>query len=307
MRILFLGAGALGGYFGGRMTAAGADVTFLVRERRAEQLANGLKISSPFGDATIPVQTMQAGDQADPFDVIVLTNKAYGLEGALDAIASYVDDRTGILPFLNGVAHYDAVDARFPDAVRLGGVAQIPANLAPDGTVSHNGKLQSLIAGTRDSSDRARELVQGFVSAALDGGIDAKTSEAIEQDLWNKWVFLATLAASTTLMGVATGDIVATDHGEAFIFGLLSECSQVAKAEGRAPDDEKMAFYHGQLSRKGNPFKSSMLHDIEAGNPIEADHIVGDMIRRARKHGIATPLLEVALTRLQIYETGRSG
>ena len=307
MRILILGAGAIGGYFGGRMAAAGADVTFLVREARAAQLADGLKIHSPLGDATIPVRTIQAGDQAGPFDVIVLTNKAYGLEGALDAIATFVTETTGILPFLNGVAHIEAIDARFPHAVRLGGVAQIPANLAADGTVSHNGKLQALIVGARERSDRAGALVQGVLSAALEGGIDAKISDTIEQDLWNKWVFLATLAASTTLMGVATGDIVATDHGEAFIMGLLSECSKVAEAEGRAPAAKQMEFYHGQLARKGNPFKSSMLHDMEAGNPIEADHIVGDMIRRARAHEIATPLLEVALTRLQIYETGRSG
>ena len=306
MRILFLGAGAVGGYFGGRIAQSGADVTFLVREGRQAQLADGLKIKSPMGDATIPVKTIQVGDSAEPFDVIVLTNKAYGLRGALDAIAPFVHENTGILPFLNGVAHYDAIDARFPDSVRLGGVAQIPANLAPDGTVSHNGKLQALIVGARDESARAQELVQGVFEAAKAGGIDAKTSDSITQDLWNKWVFLATLAASTTLMGVATGEIIETDHGEAVILGLLSECSSVAVAEGHGPTDEQMAFYHGQLTRKGNPFKSSMLHDIEAGNPIEADHIVGDMIRRADGHGIATPLLEVAMTRLQIYQASLS-
>ena len=306
MRILFLGAGALGGYFGGRMTSAGADVTFLVREGRAAQLSDGLRIASPLGDATIPVRTILAGDAADPFDLIVMANKAYGLDGALDAIAPHVRNETGIIPLMNGIAHIEAIDRRFPNAVRLGGVAQIPANLKPDGTVSHNGKLQALIAGTREDSDRARKLVQGFVAAAAAGGIDAKASEAIEQDLWNKWVFLATLAAATTLMGVATGDIVETENGETVILGLLSECLDVARAEGYAPAPEQMEFYRGQLTRKGNPFKSSMLHDIEAGNPIEADHIVGDMIRRARGHGIATPLLEVALTRLQVYETGRS-
>ena len=305
MRMLFLGAGAVGGYFGGRMAEAGSDVTFLVREGRQAQLADGLKIRSPLGDAAIPVKTIRAGDAADPFDVIVLTNKAYGLPGALDAIAPYVSETSGILPFLNGVAHYDAIDARFPDAIRLGGVAQIPANLAADGTVSHNGKLQALIVGTREDTARAGELVEGFHAAAKAGGIDAKTSGQIEQDLWNKWVFLATLAASTTLMGVATGEIIETDHGEAMILSLLSECLDVARAEGRAPTDEQMEFYRGQLTKQGNPFKSSMLHDIEAGNPIEADHIVGDMIRRAARHGISTPLLEVALTRLQIYEAGR--
>lgn len=305
MRILFLGAGAIGGYFGGRMVQAGADVTFLVREARAAQMADGLRIASPLGDAVIPVHTIQAGDAAGPFDVVVLTNKAYGLAGALDAIEPFVTGDTAVLPFLNGVAQYDVVDARFPDAVKLGGVAQLPANLRTDGTVSHNGKLQAMIVGARDGSDRAAALADGFAAAAKAGEINARTSDVIVQDLWDKWVFLATLAASTTLMGVATGDIVETSHGEAVILSLLDECMAVAVAEGHAPEDGKMQGYRGMLTKRGNPFKSSMLHDMEAGNPTEADHIIGDMIRRGRAHGIATPLLEVSLTRLQVYEASR--
>lgn len=305
MRILFLGAGAIGGYFGGRMVAAGADVTFLVRERRAAQLADGLRIKSPVGDATIPVRTMLAGTPADPFDVVVVASKAYGLGGALDAIAPHVGPNTGVLPFLNGLAHIEAIDQRFPDAVRLGGVAQIPANLTSDGVVSHNGKLQAMIVGARDDSARAAALRDGFVTAAVAGGISAKTTETIEQDLWDKWVFLTSLAAGTTLMDSAIGPIIRTDHGEAVMLGLLGECTAVATASGHRPGEDRMSFYRGQLTAREGNFMASMLHDMRAGNPTEADHIVGDMIRRARAQGVPTPLLDVALTRLQVYEAAR--
>lgn len=305
MRILFLGAGAIGGYFGGRMVAAGADATFLVRDRRRAQMTGGLRISSPLGDATVPVKTLLASERADPFDVVVLTNKAYALESALDAIAPHVTADTAVLPFLNGLAHYAAVDARFPDAIRMGGVAQIPANLTPDGTVSHNGKLQAMMVGVRSGDTRASGLAADFVAAAVAGGIDAKLTETIEQDLWDKWVFLASLAAGTTLIGVAVGEIIDTDNGTGLMTGLLDECMAVARAEGHEPADERMSFYRGQLTKPGSPFKASMLHDMEAGNPTEADHIIGDMIRRARAHGVATPLLEVALSRLQVYEAAR--
>ncbi|MEM7744702.1 MAG: 2-dehydropantoate 2-reductase [Pseudomonadota bacterium] len=305
MRILFLGAGALGGYFGGRMTAAGSDVTFLVRPGRAAELADGLKIRSPMGDAQIPVATIQAGDRAEPFDVIVLSNKAYALESALEAIAPYVTETTGILPLLNGVAHYDAVDAAFSNAVRLGGVAQIPANLGADGTVNHNGKLQAMIVGTRADTARARDLAEGFVAEAIAAGIDAKISTDIEQDLWNKWVFLATLAAATTLMASDVGGIMATDFGRDAVLALLDEATAVATAAGRRPVEDRMAFYRDQLTTPGSKFKASMRHDMEAGKPTEADHIIGDMIRRGRPLGVSTPLMKVALSRLQVYETAR--
>ncbi|MFK7945014.1 MAG: 2-dehydropantoate 2-reductase [Paracoccaceae bacterium] len=304
MRILFLGAGALGGYFGGRMAAAGADVTFLVRARRASQLAEGLKIRSPLGDATVAVSTIRAGDSAEPFDIIVLTNKAYGLEGALEAVAPFVTPRTAILPLLNGIAHYDAIDARFPDAVQLGGVAQIPANLTSDGVVSHNGKLQSMLVGPRRGGPG--DMAEAFVAAAEAGGIDAKISDDIEQELWDKWVFLATLAAATTLTGSNIGAIMETDYGQDAVLGLLAEATAVSKAADRLPAENKMSFYRGQLTKPGSPFKASMQHDIEAGNPTEAAHIIGDMIRRGADLNVATPLLKTALTRLQVYEAART-
>lgn len=128
MRVLMLGAGGVGGYFGGRMVEAGSDVTFLVRPKRAEQLRGGLRIESPHGDAVIPVITITGSDQPDrPVDVIVLSCKAYGLAGALEAIAPYVGKGTPILPLLNGLNHIEVAQQRFPEAV----VAAAPRGFQP--------------------------------------------------------------------------------------------------------------------------------------------------------------------------------
>lgn len=305
MRILFLGAGALGGYFGGRMTAGGADVTLLVRPARQAALADGLRIASPVGDATIPVRTITGDDTALTFDVIVLTNKAYGLDAALDAIAPYVGENTAICPLLNGLAHIATIEKRFPGTTVLGGVAHIPAEMRPDGSILHRGAIQRLTIGPRKG--QGAEHAQALVDAAQAGGVEAKLSETIDQDLWAKWVFLTSLAAGTCLMRADVGAICRTDHGIGVMEALIGECSAVATAEGFPPSDHQSTFYREQLTARDGTFKASMLTDLEAGNPTEADHILGDMIRRADSHGIDTPLLKTAMTHLQVYEAQRTG
>lgn len=305
MRILFLGAGALGGYFGGRMTAGGADVTLLVRPARQAALAEGLVIESPLGDARIPLKTITTADSADPFDLIVLTNKAYGLAGALDAISPFIGPETAILPLLNGLAHYQTIEARFPDTPVLGGVAHIPAEMRPDGSILHRGKLARLTVGLRRDHARSAEIASGFVAATEAGGVQARVSETIEKDLWDKWVFLCALAAGTCLMRADVGAICRTADGASVMTRLIAECSAVAHAEGHAPDSKQRGFYRDQLTSPEGRFKASMLTDLEAGNPTEADHIIGDMIARGRAHGVQTPTLETALSHLHVYESAR--
>lgn len=304
MRILFLGAGALGGYFGGRMTAGGADVSLLVRPARQARLADGLRIESPVGDATVAVRAITSADSADPFDVIVLTNKAYGLDGALDTIAPFVGSDTAIVPLLNGLAHYPVIEARFPNNPVLGGVAHIPAEMRLDGSILHRGKLQRLTIGPRNGQD-TRAVAEALVAAAHAGGVDAKVSDTIEQALWDKWVMLASLAAGTCLMRGDVGQICRTDHGAGVMSSLIAECAAVATAEGRAPSDRQQGFYREQLLNPEGTFKASMLHDLEGGNPTEAEHILGDMIARAGRHAVPVPTLKAALAHVQVYEAAR--
>lgn len=306
MRILFLGAGALGGYFGGRMTAGGADVTLLVRPGRKEQMAGKIRIESPLGDAVVPVAAMTAAEVEGPFDVIVLTNKAYGLDGALDTIAPFAAPGTAILPLLNGIAHIDMIAARFPECPVIGGVAHIPAEMRADGSILHRGELARLTIGAFAPGHSQDGVVDGFVTAARAGSVDAVGVDNIAQVLWEKWVMLASLAAGTCLMRGDVGQICRTDHGASVMDALIDECASVATAAGFAPRSQQATFTRSQLLNPEGTFKASMLTDLEAGNPTEADHIIGDMIRRAASQGIETPYLKLALTHLQVYEGRRA-
>lgn len=306
MRIMVLGAGAVGGYFGGRLAAAGEDVTFLVRENRARRLAEGLRIESRFTDVTVPVQTVKPGESAPRPDIIMVACKAYGLTGAMEAIAPHIRSETVILPVLNGLNHVPLLASRFSEAIVWGGVAHIGATLGPDGEVKHLNDIHRLTVGPR-SDQGSIVLAERFVEAGRRAGYDSRLSPDIVQELWDKWVFLATLAAATTLIGAPVGRICSTDRGEALMSGLLDECARVAEAEGRRPAEDRLAATRRALTDRTSGFTASMLRDMAAGGPTEADHVVGDLIRRADAHGLPTPLLDVAWVNLQVYEAGRQG
>jgi 2-dehydropantoate 2-reductase len=307
MRILVLGAGAVGGYFGGRLAAAGEDVRFLVREGRARQLAEGLKIESRHGDATVPVRVIEAGRTAAPDfapDIIMLACKSYGLTDAMETIAPYIRSETVILPVLNGLNHIPLIASRFSEAIVWGGVAHIGATLTPDGTVRHLNEFHRMTVGPR-GDDGTIVLAERFVEALVRAGTDGRLSRNILQELWDKWVMLAPLAAATCLMRASVGRIVAADGGERLMLDLVDECARIAEAEGHRPAPDRLDATRRMLTQKGSEFTASMLRDMAQGAPTEADHIVGDLIRRGAAHGAETPMLAVAWTNLQVYEAGR--
>lgn len=306
MKILVLGAGAVGGYFGGRMAEAGADVTFLVRPQRAELLAKtGLRIKSKAGDLKLAANCIVASQVKPGYDVVLFTAKAYDLQSAMDAIAPAVSGsgRGHVLPLLNGMSHLEALDARFGRERVLGGVAYIGSQLAADGEIRHLNDFHRIVFGPRAPDQKE---VCDALSAALNGAprpvkFDWKQLDNVEQAMWDKWVLLATLAGMTCLMRAAVGDIVATGAGEKLILALLAENAAVAKAEGFATPEAVMANYRSMLTQKGSAFTASMLRDVESGGQAEGDHILGALLARARKHGISAPVLEVAATHLEAY------
>lgn len=301
MKVLILGAGAVGGYVGARLLAAGADVVFLVRGRRLGQISrDGLTIESPLGNFSGPVRALGAvPDGFDP-EVVILTCKSPALGDAMRAVAPGVKPGTRILPLLNGLAHLDALQRAFPDATVLGGLVHGALTLRDDGVIAHLTPFFSMIFGaaSHDGDPVARDLASMLAAAH----VDARESTDIQQDMWNKFVFLTTLAGMTCLMRASIGTIVAADGGERLIVQLLEETLAIAQAEGHAPDDAAMSSYRKSLTERGSPFTSSMLRDLLAGRRTEADHIVGDMLRRGRKHGLATPVLSTANAALQCYE-----
>jgi 2-dehydropantoate 2-reductase len=306
MKILVLGAGAVGGYFGGRLAEAGADVTFLVRPKRAETLArDGLRISSKAGgDLVLAPKCVVAGEVKPDYDVVLFTAKAYDLPSAIDAIAPAMAGGKGnVLPLLNGMFHLDMLDARFGRERVLGGVAYIASTLAPDGEIKHLNEFHRVAFGPRHAAQKA--VCDAFATAAAGAKSEIKLTGAIEQALWDKWVLLATMAGITCLMRSMVGDIVATGSGEKITLALLGEHASVAKAEGFPTPDGVLQNYRGMLTKKGSVFAASMLRDVESGGPAEGDHILGAMLALARKHGLPTPVLEIAVTHLEAYAARR--
>jgi 2-dehydropantoate 2-reductase len=304
MRILVVGAGAIGGYFGGRLAQAGRDVTFLVRPRRAAELARtGLVIKSPAGDAVVPQpRTVTADALREPFDLVLLSCKAYDLDGAIGAFAPAVGAGTAILPLLNGMRHLDVLDARFGRAHVLGGECIIAATVDPGGTIVHLNREHQLAFGDRDGADADR--IAAIAAVMTGAGFDARVSDAIVQEMWEKWVFLATLAGATCLMRAAVGDIAQAPGGTAMVLGMLEACGAVARASGHPPRAAFAARARAMLTDAGSSLTASMLRDIERGAPIEAEHIVGDLIQRGEEAGDLA-LLRLAYTHLRAYEIRR--
>ena len=305
MRVLVLGAGGIGGYFGARLHDAGGDVTFMVRPARAENLrAHGLRVASPLGDTRLSPQLITAGgDAGGGYDVVMLSCKAYDLASAIAAIAPMMNSGSVVLPLLNGLAHLGQLDERFGRERVLGGVAHISVSLGPDGQIMHLNKFQRLILGSRGRQPSPWLAPLAELMAA--SPVSFTVSEHIEQDMWEKFVFLATLAGATCTMRANVGEILATCAGESFIAGLLGECEQIAAASGHPASPEKLAVYREQLGDRNSTVAASMLRDVERGGPTEADHILGDLVARGEGPGIAVPLLKLAYSHLQAYELVR--
>jgi 2-dehydropantoate 2-reductase len=301
MKILILGAGAIGGYVGGRLHQTGADVTFLVREKRNEALKrDGLVIKSTKGDITQSVKAVTKASEGGPYDVILLTCKAYDLDSAMDAIAPAVGANTTIVPLLNGMRHLDILDARFGAGKVAGGLARVGVAMNEQGFILHTSPFATISFGERDGKPARPHLVE-LDAAIKKSGVDGGLNRNIVQDLWDKWIMLCTLAATCCLMRGASGDILEAAEGKAIVLETVEEGRKVAAAAGHDPGEKGVATIQSFLTVKGSRFTASMLHDLEKGNMVEADHIVGDMIARATKAGIATPNLRMAYAHLQVY------
>jgi 2-dehydropantoate 2-reductase len=303
MRALIVGAGSVGGYFGGRLAAAGRDVTFLVHPRRAAQLAGGLIISSQDHESVVPVRLIVAGGTADAFDVILLAVKAYQLDDAIEDFAAYVSAGTMILPVLNGVKHMDALRSRFGASHVIGGVARIATTLDERGRILDQARFHDLSYGewSGERTDRIMALDQ-FMREA---GFDARLSTEIEREMWEKWAMLASLGAITCLMDGDIGQVARTPGGIDFVRGLFAEVAAVIAAAWRPLSDSFKSQILSLLTDRASSLTSSMYRDMKAGQRVEADQIIGDLVDRAAAKGVATPLLATVLVRLKLYEQTR--
>ena len=305
MKLLILGAGGIGGYVGGRLVQAGADVSFLVRPARQAQLAaNGLVIQSIKGDAVLSVNALRR-DQLDPnFDLVLLTCKAYDLDDALAALAPAMAGHAAILPLLNGVAHLATLNQRYGSARVLGGVAKIAVTLTAEGVIRHLNDFCYLSFGEQNGQPSARTAT---LKALLDKtDVKAALATDIQRELWLKLVHLHTIAAMSSLLRANVGEILRTPDGAALFMQMLDTNLEIARREGHVPDEAFIANCRAMFSNPASNYEASLARDIERGGPVEADHILGDMLAFCRKHGLDDRLHALAYTGAKAYEVRRA-
>jgi 2-dehydropantoate 2-reductase len=301
MKILVIGAGAIGGYFGGRLLEAKRDVVFLVRPRRAGQLAErGLVIKSPLGDTNVRnPPTVQADALQQHFDLILLSCKAYDLDDAIDSFAPAVGPKTMILPLLNGMRHLDSLEHRFGAKAVLGGQCVISATMDASGQIIHLGDFHTLTFGERDGArtERISTIEEEFSRA----NFDAELVEDILQEMWEKWIFIASLAGITCLMRAAIGDIV-TAGGADLATALLDECTAIASEQGFPPRAAALQRSRAMLTATGSPLTASMLRDVEGNGRTEFEHVLRDLMRRGRTKENTASMLRMAYMHLAANE-----
>jgi 2-dehydropantoate 2-reductase len=302
VKILVVGAGGIGGYFGARLLAAGRQVTFLVRARRAEELRrSGLVVLSAAGDLHLAAPpTVDAAQLDASYDMILLSCKSYDLEACIADFSPAMQAHTQVLPLLNGMRHMEALDARFGSGRVLGGAARISSTLDAQGSIHHLGHFNTLVFGGRGAG--GAEQAAAVAEALQVPGFEAIASNRIMQDMWEKWVFIATAAALTCLMRATVGDIVAAGAADIAV-GLMGECERIAAENGFPPARGAVDAGLSILTAPGSNFTASMFRDIENRSRTEGQHIVGDLLARSKA---AHPLLTVANAHLRSYEARRA-
>ena len=304
MQMLVVGAGATGGYFGGRLALAGRDVTFLVRGKRAAALrSEGMHIVTPSGPLSLRPQVVEAHEIAHPYDIVLLTVKAYALEGALSDIAPAVGDNTVIIPILNGMKHLETIAARFGKSRLVGGLCKIAGTLDDQGRIVQLSELHELTYGELDgsSSERIVRLDQ-FLKGA---GFHARLSPDILSAIQEKWLLLASLGAITCLMRGNIGQVAAAPGGGEVARAVIGEVLSVLVSDGYVRRQEYIDQTIALLTQPGSTQTSSMYRDLMQGYEIEADQVIGDLVAIAGRAGLHVPLLNATYANLSLYRAAR--
>lgn len=301
MRILVVGAGATGGYFGARLQEAGRDVTFLVRPKRADVLRErGLRVTGLGSETVLTPRLLTAAGLDGHYDVVLVSVKATALLAAIDDMAAAVGPRTTVVPFLNGIAHMDALGERFGADAVLGGVVHLLTTLDAEGDIVRLGTLAEIVVGEQrgGTSERVARIAEVLSGA----GFDVAVSPDIRRAMWHKWVFISTLGALNTLVRGAVGDTVAVPDGDRLGPRIAAEGAAVAAAAGYPMPEQALDHVRAFVTGPGSAGTASLYRDLTAGQPTEAEQIFGDLTARARALGVPTPLLDAATVALRVHE-----
>lgn len=305
MHIVFVGAGGIGGYFGARLIQAGAQVSFVARGRHAQTIReHGLKVTSPLGDALVrPLAISDDPAALAPAELLVFTVKLPDAAGAAALLAPLVRPGTLVLPLQNGVDIADLLGARFgAEAVALG-AAYIGVKIGAPGVIEHSGPFARLRFGALQPAQLP--VLQRFEAACVQAGIDAQMPADIRSTIWEKFVFLVGLSSLTALTRQPIG--VTRGHPELrrLLRQVMDEAAQLARREGAtlAADyvDQQMAFVDSMPAG----MKASMLHDLEAGRPLELPWLAAAVVRRSERFGLEAPANRFVAAALSPYVDGK--
>ncbi|ANU26570.1 ketopantoate reductase family protein [Planococcus versutus] len=301
MKILIVGAGAIGGYFGGRLLEKGEDVTFLVREKRREKLEQtGLNISSKNGDLQLTPKLITKEDPNQVFDVVLISTKSYQLEHAIKDVEPFVGPETMVLPLLNGIAHMQTLIEAFGEERVIGGLCFIETTLGEDGTIVQTSPVNQLIYGERtgEQTERIQKLEKSFTGTKA----DFVKSDNINQEMWHKYLFITTMSGITSMMEMPIGPIKELESGQQTIKTFLVELVAIMEKID-APIQKGIAEVQlKRINSMSAEMKSSMQRDIEKFQPTEFEHLQGYLLLRAKEKAVQTPILELIYTKLKLYE-----
>ncbi len=307
-----MGAGGIGGYFGGRLAAAGHDVTFIARGAHLKAIREkGLKVLSPLGDFTVAA-AQATDDPADlgPVDFVLFMVKLFDSEIAARLIEPLIGDRTAVISFQNGIDGPERLKKAFGPGRVMGGVAYIPAVIEAPGVIRHGGSFARLVIGEfgKIAGDRSQTLnqsrAQALATAFKTAGVEIEIAEDIEKTLWTKFVFLGAMSALTSLTRLAIGPVRENPDTRALLVAAMEEIAAVARARGVALDGDVVARQLEFCDGVGPGMKSSLLHDLEAGKPLEIEYLSGAVVRLGAIAGVDTPIHGMAYTILKPYIQG---
>ena len=305
LSIAVMGTGGVGGYFGGRLAEAGENVSFIARGAHLKAIqTNGLKIVSPAGDALIRAKASDRPADIGPVDVVLFAVKLYDVESAAEAIRPLLGPKTTVVSLQNGIDAEERMARILGPERIMGGVAFIFANIDTPGVIRHNGAFARIVFGELDG--RTTPRAEAVAATMARGQFTSKLTDKITWEIWNKFVYLASMAAVTCLSRSPYGPIMKDPEARRICGDAIGEAAQVAKAQGIDLGADVVERCLTQTDKLGDHVKTSMLNDLERGGRLEVEHLSGAIVRMGRQHNVATPIHRTAYAMLRLSAGGKT-
>jgi len=303
MRIAVMGAGSIGGYFGGMLSRGGNQVTLVARGPHLDAITkNGLRVIRDEEDFTVRCEATDDPGKVGPVDLVLLTVKTYHNEQAVPAMEPLVGEGTTVLCLQNGIDSYQGPARRFGREKVMPGAAYVEANIQGPGTVRQTGKVVSIVFGEAEGgrSERGQRILETLVQA----GIPAQLSVDIRQTLWSKFLFIATMAGVTALSRQTMAHLMPLPEWRQVIIGCMREIEAVGRASGVDLEprivEDTVEYIEGSLAE----MHASMHADILAGRPLELEALNGAVVRAGKAAGVTTPINDVIYAMLKPFVQG---